>query len=218
MKPAALLFTLLFVTMIALSLTAHLKKKKLTTDAKATQTLIQPFSGVVTVNSALPTISLGNSVGAFGTGNFTLAFWFQTNGSSAGLSDVIGNRQQGSCGNYLGVRLSNTGVVSVDIMQDTSCTNWVELVSSSGLNDGNGHHFAFVRSGSALTLYIDGAVSSSGSGTPASITGLYPFQLGVSYSGASPLSISFADLRIYYSALTATQITALKEDVAFEDL
>jgi hypothetical protein len=86
------------------------------------------------------------------------------------------------------------------------------------LNDGNGHHFALVRSGSSLTLYIDGAVSSTASKSPASITGLYPFQLGVSWPGFSPLSILFSDLHIYYSALTASQVTALKDDVAFGDL
>lgn len=213
MKPAALLFTLLFVAMIGLSLTAHLKKKKVTTDAKTTQTLIQPFYGVVSLNTAVPTISLGNTVGAFGTGSFTLAFWFQTRGSSS-LTDIIGNRQQGSYGNYLSIRLSSAGVVTAELCEDTRGTNYVVLESAAGLHDGHGHHFALTRAGSEVTLYIDGVVSSQATKSPASITGLYPFQLGISWPGFSPLTINFSDLRIYN---ITTQVTEIIKDVAFEE-
>jgi hypothetical protein len=216
MKPATLFFTLLFVTIIALSSAMHLKKKKLTTDAKTTtQSLVQPFHGVVSINSAVPSISLGNSVGNFGTGDFTLAFWFQTNGSSS-LTDIIGSRQQGSLGTYISIRLTSAGYVTAELSQDTSGTGYVSLQSAnSGLNDGNGHHFALVRASSQVTLYIDGVVSSQATKSPASITGLYPFQLGQSYSGFNPLTINFDDLRIYYSALTAAQLKVIIEDVAF---
>jgi hypothetical protein len=99
-------------------------------DDKTTQTSLQLFYRVVSLNSGVPTISLDKSFGEFGTGSFTLAFWFQTNGSSS-LTDIIGNRQQGSYGNYLAIRLTSAGIVTAELSQDTSGTNYVELQSAN---------------------------------------------------------------------------------------
>jgi len=226
MKTAALLFTLLFVTMIALSSTAHLKKFKLTTDAttdaetQQTQTgilLYTSFDGWTTVNTSVPSISLGNQAGDFGTNNFTVAFWFNTASSYNSTSDILGNRQQTGQADFFSVRLTNQNYVLVELC-DTS-GNGNDYVSAQsvnpGLNDGKFHHLAAVRQGTLLTLYIDGVENNQGSsGNPTNITGVYPLQLGLSHPNFQPLNITFSDLRIYYgTGLSAAQVSAIYDEV-----
>jgi hypothetical protein len=228
MKTAALLFTLLFVTMIALSSTAHLKKIKLTTDATTDvattdtpvlySTTYSTFDGVASVNSSVPSISFGNQAGNFGTDNFTVTFWFTTSSTPVNnLADILGNRQQGSQGDFFSVRLSKTGIVVVELCDTSGNGNdYVETQSAnSGLNNGEAHHVAVVRYGTDVLLYIDGVLSSQGtSGNPTDVTGVYPFKLGKSYSGFSPINISFDDLRIYYgTALSAAQVSSIYSDL-----
>jgi hypothetical protein len=219
--------------MIALSSTARLKKIKLTTDATTdvttdattdvattdatTELLYTTFDGIASVSSLVPSISFGNQAGNFGTANFTVAFWFTTDSTPVNnLADILGNRQQGSQGNFFSVRLSKQGIVVVELCDTSGNGNdYVSTQSAnSGLNDGNAHHVAAVRNGTQVTLYIDGVQSSQGSsGNPTNITGVYPFKLGKSYSGFSPIDITFNDLRIYYgTALSAGQVSAIYDE------
>ena len=89
-----------------------------------------------------------------GTGDFTLETWFNTTSTS---NDTYFRRMfmlDGPTGNA-------TGNIQLSISSDGYVNGWtnggdVDLRSSTGLNDGAWHHTALVRSGSTLTLYVDG--------------------------------------------------------------
>ena len=94
-----------------------------------------------------------------GTGDFTLESWFNTTSSA---NDTQFRRMimlDGPTGNV-------NGNIQLIISSDGYVNAWtnsgdVDLRSSTGFNDGLWHHAAIVRSGSTLTLYVDGASVSS---------------------------------------------------------
>ncbi len=160
-------------------------------------------------------VSFGNSVGQFGTQAFTVAFWFQSTDDSLSLADLIGNRAASGHGNFFAVRMSNDGYVSAEVDQDASGTNYIGFRSTqSGLNDGNWHHIVVTRSTRTLALYVDGALSNSGtaSGT-ANINNKVVFKVGRSLVDRSTARFApdavFDDVAIYSSALSASQVRSL---------
>jgi hypothetical protein len=160
-------------------------------------------------------VDFGNSAGAFGTADFTVAHWYKTTFAGSGKhGDVIGNRVAGSSGNFFSVRLVGDGALVVEL-QDGSGGNSLTAVGapSYGLNDGQWHHLAYVRSGAAFTLYIDGAVADTrvtGSGQPTSINGGSSFRIGrrlpAAYSNFHTIPASYEDVRIFDRALDDTEI------------
>ena len=160
-------------------------------------------------------VSFGNTVGQFGTQAFSVAFWFQTTDNSLSLADLIGNRAASGHGNFFAVRLTNDGHVSAEVDQDASGTNYIGFRSSqSGLNDGNWHHIVVTRSTRNLYLYVDGALSNSGTarGT-ANINNKLVFKVGRSLVDRNTPRFApaadFADVNLYSSALSASQVRSL---------
>jgi len=157
----------------------------------------------------------GNNIGQFGTQDFTVAFWFQTNDYSVPLADLIGNRAASGHGNFFAVRLSSDGYVSAEVDQDAAGTNYIGIRSSPNrLNDGNWHQVVVVRSGRTLTLYIDGVYSNSGTGSgTANINNGVVFKLGRSLVDSNTarfaLDSVFDDVALYSSALSASQVRTL---------
>ena len=160
-------------------------------------------------------VSFANPIGQFGRDDFTVAFWFQTTDNSLGNADLVGNRAASGHGNFFAVRLTNDGYVSAEVDEDARGTNYIGLRSvQRGLNDGNWHHVAAVRSGRTLTLYIDGVSSSSGSANGvANINNKIVFKIGRSLvdnsiSRFTP-DATYDDLATYNSALTSDQVYQL---------
>jgi len=131
----------------------------ITVNGDATQTTFSPYrhGGYSTYFDGtsdyldLPASSTHN----IGTGDFTLETWFNTTSAS---NDTQFRRMfmlDGPTGNA-------TGNIQLTISSNGYVNGWtnsgdVDLRSSTGLNDGAWHHAAIVRSGSTLTLYVDGA-------------------------------------------------------------
>ncbi|WP_437624229.1 LamG domain-containing protein [Sorangium sp. So ce1151] len=165
-------------------------------------------SGIYDMNGY---VDFGAAVGAFGTADFTVAHWYQTTFSGTGKhGDIIGNRTAGSKGNYFSVRLVGDGTIVVEICQDSAGTNFLVAVGapSYGVNDGEWHHLAYVRSGGTFSLYIDGAVVDTrvtGSGNPTNIAGKQSFRIGRRlpnyYGDFHTIPAAYDDLRIYDQAL-----------------
>ena len=89
-----------------------------------------------------------------GTGAFTMEIWFKT---TSNTNDTYYRRMfmlDGPTGNATGniqLTLSNTGYVN-----GWTNTSDLDLQSATGFNDGAWHHAALVRSGTTVTLYVDG--------------------------------------------------------------
>ncbi len=186
-------------------------------------------AGAVMLNGQLGSdISFDGGVGQFGTSDFTVAFWFETSETQQ-YFDLVGNRTAGSCGNFFQIRMSgnsvptardggttiSNGVITAEIAQDGSCTNFIGLQSGPGFNDGQRHHLAVARAGSTMMLYVDGVRVASGSAAGvANVTNGNPFKIGRSladccFGTTFTPAATFDDLRIYNSALTDIQIRTL---------
>ena len=159
-------------------------------------------------------VTFGNTVGQFGTQDFTVALWVQTS-DTLSLYDLIGNRAAPGHGNFFAVRMTGDGYVTAEVDQDERGTNYVGIRGTQGgLNDGQWHHIVVTRSRGTLNLYLDGAFSVSGSarGT-ANINNRIAFKLGRSMveSGTRRFSPDalFDDVALYSNALSANQVRSL---------
>jgi len=161
-------------------------------------------------------VTFGNTVAQFGTKDFTVAFWVQTR-ENCDLFDLIGNRAESGYGNYFNVRMNSEGSVTAEICQDEKGTNYMGIRAvQKGLNDGQWHHIAVVRSKGTLSLYIDGDFSIYGANRVATnINSKNPLKLGRSLVDRNTRRFApealFDDLAIYYSALSYKEVKALYE-------
>jgi hypothetical protein len=162
----------------------------------------------------------------FGTGDYTIEFWYQGNPQTYGVM----------------VEIFNTGAAQkISIQRNGASANaiFVEVssirITTSGATpwDGNWHHHAVVRNGSVITYYIDG-ISSGTYTTSANITGTASVRIG-EYSATTGYSANgyISNLRIVKgtavytanftpptSALTAisgTQLLCLQGTTPFVD-
>ncbi len=174
--------------------------------------------GTVHINGSNDSfITFGKVVGQFGTKDFTVTFWFQTS-EKYRYFDLIGNRTDGSHGNFLSIRMTGAhesqpeGMVIAEVDEDSQ--NYIALQSShTGLNDGKWHQVAVARNNKSLKLYIDGILSAQGSAAGvANISNSNEFKLGRSLVGVSDKfapDALYDDLRIYDTSLTDADIQCI---------
>lgn len=101
-------------------------------------------------------VNLGNTLGNFGTNNFTLEVW-------AKIPDVIGSREQvimskrNECtGNtFWNLLIEETGKVQFEA-NGTNSGYFNSTTIQGGFDDNNWHHYAWVRNGLNHKLYVDG--------------------------------------------------------------
>jgi hypothetical protein len=150
-------------------------------------------------------LTLPASVGAFGTGNFTINCWWKSSGTQ---SNYVAIMEQGFTGS------PSNGAWAFKITHNTSIINFtyynggiVDNLSSFNINDGAWHNYVAVRSGTNLTLYVD-SVSQYSLTLPTS----YSFGEGSSvFVGYNPrdgtyINGSLPILSVYNRALPAAEI------------
>ena len=86
---------------------------------------------------------------ALGTGDFTIEMWINTT-STTQYAQLIGNENPGF------TLLINNGT-STDGKIAIYVGTLVAVTSAGGYNDGKWHHIAVTRTGTALTIWVDGA-------------------------------------------------------------
>ncbi len=145
-------------------------------------------------------INWGTDIGQFGTDDFAVCFSMRTT-STNGNTDLIGNRADGSAGNFLSVRMGGDGHVAVEISEDGNGTNFASVGSLMPVNDGLWNTVLVTRVGNVLSLSVNGIdQGSSMSEGVTNISNGVPFQ-----AGFSPIATSFglsyvgdmADIKIY---------------------
>jgi hypothetical protein len=150
-------------------------------------------------------LTLPASVGAFGTGNFTINCWWKSSGTQ---SNYVAIMEQGFTGS------PSNGAWAFKITHNTSIINFtyynggiVDNLSSFNINDGAWHNYVAVRSGTNLTLYVDSVSQYS-----LTLPGSYSFGEGSSvFVGYNPrdgtyINGSLPILSVYNRALPAAEI------------
>jgi hypothetical protein len=148
------------------------------------------------------------------TGDFTMAFWAKqvtpVTETKMIMSKTLLN---GSDGDIL-LMLYSTGRFAVSINSTTTSIGFA--TSSAGpsnngtVTDNGWHHYACVRSGSTVTLYIDG-VADTTTGTLSgllSVTAACPILLGNVFPGVNTADFSglISQPHVYNTALSALQV------------
>jgi hypothetical protein len=132
---------------------------------------------------------------------FTYEFWYKRNTGFNLASAPVMTITNGN-GTYCQVQISGAGAIFIGSGGSMGTT-----FSSTGVQDGNWHHIAFVYGGSSTTniLYVDGIRIGTVSGTLGS-TGSSTLFVGSSNAGTGQNYID--EPAVYYSALTQSQIAS----------
>lgn len=154
----------------------------------------------------------------FGSGNFTMAAWIKPPdatqmGAIVSKTDAANESVVlliGSFANFM-----NTASKRLSILfGDFSSSNYA-AVSADDVANNTWRHVAVTRTSSAVTLYVDGSpVSSSTTDTgwnaiiTAPIFNTGPWQIGY-YNGNWPFTGLVDDVRLYNTALTASDIATI---------
>jgi hypothetical protein len=162
-------------------------------------------------------VDFGTTAAAFGTGDFTVAHWYQTTFSGDGnLGDILGNRVDSSGGTFFSARLHSEGYVTFEIDDGANGDTYASASTSATVNDGAWHHLAYVRQGTTVTIYVDGVASGSDSaGQVADVAdaSTASFRIGRTLPNCCgnflTVPAAFEDLRIYDSALGASDIAGI---------
>ena len=157
-------------------------------------------------------VQMPGSVGALGTGDFTISFWVQKTPSRR-FGELLGNRgAQSSAGNFVDFRASDVGA-SLEISETEGMRGYIGIVANFHVADGAWHKITGVRSGPNAWLYVDGvlaAAGSSGDGVTANLVERYPFTVGANDVERQFPELNcgcgFDDVLVYDRALDAFEI------------
>jgi len=141
----------------------------------------------------------------FGTNDFTIAFWF--NLETAGEQSIVSKRGICNSGHWVDVLKQGDRII---LQLNGGATSYPsEVVFTPGW-----HHFAGVREGATIRVYLNGILEDEDStGAVLDIQDTVDFGIGnsacVGVDGTLPLLGSLDDLRVYSRALDDVEIDAL---------
>jgi hypothetical protein len=139
---------------------------------------------------------------AFGTGDFAVSFWFQTNDSARG---EIWNK--GSNGANTGFNIFSSGGNITLTMLDANNLN---TNIDTPLNDGELHHVVAMRESGTNKIYIDGDLNASLGGTGGlNITTTLTAYVGVREGSALFFNGTLDEYKVFNTSLTAQQVAVL---------
>ncbi|MEK7069029.1 MAG: LamG-like jellyroll fold domain-containing protein [Patescibacteria group bacterium] len=157
-----------------------------------------------------------------GAGDFTVAAWVKINANAGSYNTFVAKNLGGSCCaplGYPGYLLGEQkGKIVFRLESDAEGLDPVEVSISSTPYRGFWHHFAGVRQGDYVKLYIDGILIATSTlaghytrSEPFKIDTNYPLAIGaVSYwRMAYPIAGSIDDVRIYNRGLSVGEIASI---------
>ena len=157
-------------------------------------------------------LEIGDGIGQFGVGDFTIAFWMQIVGNYANDDlNIIGTRRIGGHGQWFSLRLLNNSKLDFEVDQNADGLHYARAISNNlSISEvGHWHHIAIVRAGNKLEVYFDGDLVASGE----SSTGIANVDNGVDLRlgevNRKTPNARYRDLRIYHTALDPLQIQVL---------
>ncbi|OYU83033.1 MAG: hypothetical protein CFE24_13140 [Flavobacterium sp. BFFFF2] len=148
-------------------------------------------------------VNVNNTIGNFGTANFTVETWVRTTATSA---IIIAKRNAISYGNFFQVGVTS-GKLFLEV-NASSIADYTAITSDKTINDGLWHHVAAMRSSGQLLLYIDGQLATTAgvaiNGNP-NISNSVNTTIGA-WVGISQFNGSLDEMRIWNTARTSSQI------------
>lgn len=109
-------------------------------------------------------IIAGTGPAILGTGDYTVSMWMKTAPGFNADSTLIQQRDPGSTG-YQGEYMLNVKADGTLWYFIYNSGYQVNLTTTATVNDGQWHHVLAVRSGTTVTVYIDGVQAAQGTGT-----------------------------------------------------
>jgi len=147
---------------------------------------------------------------SFPTGDFTISTWFKHNGTNDTLFQIGTSSPTGGDG----IRLRRDSTATIEIKMNNS----IILNSSTTLSIATGYHFVLTRSGSAVTVYLNGRSDGTATygtalnfGTCGDITIAADITNGVSCTDApvNEFDGQLDDMRVYSRALSSEEVAKL---------
>jgi len=142
----------------------------------------------------------GSSIFDFGTGNFSMAFWFKNADDTFYVMDEANNGQ--------GIRILATGSGGINLVLETTGGITTKGDGDADITDGAWHHVAFTRDGTNLSSYVDSIWTKNvSSNTDVSVGDMI---MGIISTGDASEVDALDDLRIYKDkVLSKAQIDLL---------
>ncbi|WP_346190072.1 cadherin domain-containing protein, partial [Rubritalea halochordaticola] len=109
-------------------------------------------------------LNAGTAAAILGTGDYTVSAHVKTAAGFNSTGVVIQQRDPGSVG-YQGEYMLNVNANGTVTYFIYNSGYQVNLTTTATVNDGNWHHIMAVRSGTTVTVYIDGVQAAQGTGT-----------------------------------------------------
>ncbi|MBL7959178.1 choice-of-anchor D domain-containing protein, partial [bacterium] len=182
-------------------------------------------SGFSNEDAAVPVVEAGNAVsfngsdyiltsptlGNFGTSDFSIEAWIKT---AATTSAIAGKRHDASNGNFFVFGINGSGQVNLEVDQDLSGTFYGAVTGATPVNDNQWHHVAAVRTGTNLSVYVDGVLDGSAVTPLANVNNADPLSIGA--RGVDGVNYVFYfngeidELRLWDYARNSIQLTADK--------
>ncbi|MFZ4622379.1 MAG: LamG-like jellyroll fold domain-containing protein, partial [Bacteroidota bacterium] len=169
----------------------------------------QTAGTAITLDGSDDYLESSNTVGNFGTGNFTIEAWIKTTSTSGGV--LVGKRYDGGHGSFFVFSIGVDGKIGAELDEDGAGTHYYAGSTNTAVNDGNWHHVALSRNGITVRYYIDGTldkqettdgVADISNSTPLTIGARYANEFG--YVGF--LTGSLDEVRIWNVERTASEI------------
>ncbi len=171
--------------------------------------LIEPGASL-NFDSTSNVVSLGQTLGNFGTGDFSIEMKIKTAQANGYL---LSKRSFCDADNFISLQLSN-GVVNLETVNFTIAGNGVN--GTTVISDNNWHQIAVTRTAGVLRVYVDGNLDGTGNPTPGNenvnLNNAYTLQLGgvAPCTFANPLFNPYQgnmdEVRFWSRALCQTEI------------
>lgn len=120
----------------------------------------------------------------FGTGDFSVSAWVQTTSATGGdkaYGGVVDKESSTPVGWIFSIGdTANKGKVRFYIWKTDYQVN---LISIGTVDDGNWHHIVILRDGTRQSIYIDGSLDNTGTGTIRDVTNMQSLKIGKRRTG-----------------------------------
>jgi astacin len=145
-----------------------------------------------------------------GTSDFTVAGFIGSNKTARQY--VLSKRSICNHGSFWNLVINHVpGKLSIEVDGSSAGANYLFLNGTKTVNDYKWHHFAIVRQGSSLKLYVDGVLDASATTpSPTNLSNTASLRMGTNVCYGNFVGW-LDDVRYYAAALSAAEVSALRQ-------